>query len=73
MGERPNLAVLMDGVFLPEAEARALWTRFSAHMDAHQGDLAGFAKEKGWVSVTPEFRKGQAVLIVKTTAGRRRR
>jgi hypothetical protein len=73
VGDRPNLAVLMDGVPLPEVEARALWTQFSEHMDAHQGDLAGFAKEKGWVSVTPEFRKGQAVLIVKTTAGRRRK
>ena len=58
--------MIVDDVPLPEDEARALWTRFSAHMDAHQGDMAGFAKENGWVSAAPEYRKGQAVLVVKT-------
>jgi hypothetical protein len=62
----------MDGALLPAEEARALWTRFSQYMDAHQGDMAGFARESGFVSVAPEYRKGQAVLVVKTiTKGRR--
>ncbi|MFT3768077.1 MAG: hypothetical protein QM820_21720 [Minicystis sp.] len=64
---RPNLAVLKDGAPLPDDEARALWIAFSAHMDEHRGDMAGFAKLKGWHSVLPEHRKGQAVLVVSTT------
>jgi hypothetical protein len=66
--ERPTLAVLVDGKPMPPEDARALWTRFSAHMDEHQGDMAGFAREQGWFSVAPEYRQGQAVLIVQTTA-----
>jgi hypothetical protein len=58
----------MDGALLPEEEARTVWTQFSQHMDANEGDLAGFAKGRGWISVSPEYRKGQAVLVVKTTA-----
>ncbi len=37
-------------------------------MDANKGDMAGFAKKKGWQSVAPEFRDGKAVLVVKTGA-----
>jgi hypothetical protein len=65
---KPVLAVLKDGAPLPDDEARTLWTAFSAHMDAHRGDMAGFAKQQGWHSVAPEYRKGQAVLIASTTA-----
>lgn len=63
-----RLAVLLDGAPLAEEEARALWTAFSAHMDEHRGDMAGFAKLRGYHEVRPEYRKGQAVLIVSTTA-----
>lgn len=63
---KARLAVLMDGEPLADDDARALWTAFSAHMDDHQGDLAGFAKQKGWTSVKPEHRAGQAVLVVTT-------
>jgi hypothetical protein len=63
-----RLVVLVDGAPLEEEAARALWTEFSAHMDAHQGDMAGFAKQKGWQSVAPEYQKGKAVLVVKTGA-----
>lgn len=66
-GVKPVLAVLKDGEPMPEGDARALWTEFSAHMDANRGDMAGFAKLKGWTEVRPEYRKGQAVLIVSTT------
>jgi hypothetical protein len=61
-----KLVVLVDGRPLPEDEARALWTRFSAHMDQHQGDAAGFAKKEGFSSVRPESRNGRAVLVVAT-------
>jgi hypothetical protein len=65
---RPVLVVLKDGAPLDAEEARALWVEFSAHMDANRGDMAGFAKAKGWHAVVPEHRKGQAVLLVWTTA-----
>jgi hypothetical protein len=63
---RPRLVVLIDGAPMPEAEARAFWTRFSEHMEAHQGDLTGFARQNGFGSVSPEYRAGQAVLVVRT-------
>ncbi len=63
-----RLVALIDNVPLDPEAGRALWTEFSAHMDANQGDMAGFAKAKGWVSVTPEYRQGKAVLVVKTGA-----
>lgn len=61
---RPRLVVLVGDQALPEDEARALWQEFSRHMDENEGDLAGFAAKKGWQSVKPEHRQGQAVLIV---------
>jgi hypothetical protein len=63
-GER--LAVVLDGAPLAPEAARALWTEFSAHMDANKGDLKGFAQAKAWVSVAPEYRDGRAVLVVRT-------
>lgn len=68
MTEAARLAALVDGAALDPEAARALWTEFSAHMDANKGDMAGFAKKKGWQSVAPEFRQGKAVLVVKTGA-----
>jgi hypothetical protein len=62
------LAVEIDGRALPEPEAREVWTRFSAWMDEHRGDLAGFARREGWASVRPDTRGGGAVLVVSTTA-----
>lgn len=56
--------MLLDGRPLPDDEARTLWQEFSRHMDEHEGDLAGFAKHKGWSSVKPEHREGRAVLVV---------
>lgn len=67
-GERSRLVVLKDGAALADDEARAMWMAFSAHMDEHQGDMAGFAKLYGFVEVRPEYRKGQAVLVASTTA-----
>jgi len=63
---KPRLAATIDGRPLGEEEARALWVEFSAHMDEHQGDFAGFAKKKGFVSAVPEVQSGQAVLVLRT-------
>lgn len=65
------LRVLVDGVALPEAEAREFWARFSAHLDAHKGDLKGFAAAEGFASVHPETRGGEPSLIVSRTEAQR--
>ena len=63
-----RLAVVMDGEPMGEAEARAFWQRFSAWMEEHKGDLAGFARSEGFASVRPEQGSGRAVLVVSRTA-----
>jgi hypothetical protein len=63
-----HLAVLVDGRALPEAEARAMWTRMSAHLDTHRSDFEGFAKSEGFASARTETRDGQAVLVLSTSA-----
>jgi hypothetical protein len=68
MTEPSRLAALVDDAVLDAEAARALWTEFSAHMDENKGDMAGFARKKGWQSVAPEFRQGKAVLVVQTGA-----
>ncbi|WP_437689895.1 hypothetical protein [Sorangium sp. So ce176] len=67
MSDRSNLAASLDGAPLSDEEARDLWTRFSRYMDEHRGDVAGFARENGYVSVTPTFERGRALLVVRTT------
>jgi len=63
-----SLAVLVDGKPLLEAEARAFWGRFSAHMEENKGELAGFAKKEGFASVHPSMQGGRPVLLVSTTS-----
>jgi hypothetical protein len=65
------LRVVVDGKPLPDAEARAFWQRFSHWMDAHVGDLAGFAKTEGLASVVPEMDAGTPVLVASRTAPQR--
>lgn len=67
MSAKPSsrLVVKIDGKTLADEEARAVWERFSAYMEAHQGDVAGFAKEEGVASVQPTYENGKAVLVVK--------
>ncbi|MEP7123653.1 MAG: hypothetical protein ABJE95_22185 [Byssovorax sp.] len=69
--EASKLAGVIDGVAMTEEGAKTLWREFSEHMDANRGDMAGYAKKRGWFSVAPEYRGGKAVLIVKTTANAR--
>ncbi|HEY3594723.1 MAG TPA: hypothetical protein VGL13_12645 [Polyangiaceae bacterium] len=68
MSKSSRLAVLVDGKRLPEEDARALWKRFSEHLDAHRLDFNGFAKSEGFLSVRPESQGGEAVLVVSTGA-----
>jgi hypothetical protein len=62
------LRVLVDGEPLPAEEAIAFWKRFSAWMDEHRGDLAGFARSEGLSSVRPEVHDGAPVLIASGSA-----
>lgn len=64
---KSSLAVLVDGVALPDDEARALWARFSEWMEDHRGDLAGFAAREGFASVHPGLDAGRPVLRVSRT------
>jgi len=70
-GAGRRLAVVVDGVPLPDAEARAFWERFSAWMEEHRGDLAGFAAAEGFSSVHPGIDGGCPVLQVSRTAPQR--
>jgi hypothetical protein len=65
------LRVLVDGEPLPAADATALWKRFSAWMEEHAGDLAGFAKGEGFASVHPEVHEGVPVLVASRTTPQR--
>lgn len=66
-----RLAVFIDGAPLPPEEGRAFWQRFSDHMEAHRGDLAGFAASEKLASVHPEVRGGEPVLVGSKTAVQR--
>ena len=68
---RSSLGVLVDGVPLPEEEARALWERFSEWMEEHRGDLAGFATREGFVSIHPGVDGGRPVLLASKTLAQR--
>lgn len=68
---KPRLAVTVDGQPLPEAEARAFWERFSAHMETHKGDLQGFAKAEGLASVHPALGAQGPMLVASRTAAQR--
>lgn len=65
------LAVLVDTVALPEAEAQAFWKRYSDWMQHHPGDLEGFAKAEGLATVHPEMHHGRAVLVASHTGTQR--
>jgi hypothetical protein len=65
------LQVLVDGAPLADDAARAFWRRYSAWMDEHAGDLAGFAKSEGLASVHPEMHGGAPVLVASHSAPQR--
>jgi hypothetical protein len=65
------LLAMLDGAALPKAQARALWERFSEWMQAHPGDLEGFAKSEGFKSVHPEMHAGVPVLNASHTEPQR--
>ena len=61
-----QLTVIVDGRRVPEDEARALWMRFSAHMDAHRGDFEGFAAAEGYASAAVAVAGGTPTLSLTT-------
>ena len=58
----PTLRVLIDGSALDPEKARALWSRFSQHMDAHRGDFDGFAAAEGFRSARVAVERGKPTL-----------
>ncbi len=66
-----RLGVLVDGQPMPPDEARTFWGRFSAYMEEHKGDLAGFAKQEGFASVHPAMKEGVATLLASRTSVQR--
>jgi hypothetical protein len=66
-----RLRVTVDGEPMPEDEGRAFWKRFSAWMEEHASDLAGFARAEGLASVHPEMHGGAAVLVASRTAAQK--
>jgi hypothetical protein len=66
-GEASRLAVSVDGTPMAGDAARDVWQRFSAYMEEHKGDLAGFAKAEGYLSVHPRSEGGRAVLVFSRT------
>jgi hypothetical protein len=69
--QQKRLVVLVDGVALPDDEARALWERFSDFMEEHRGDLAGFAAREGFLSIHPGVENGRPVLRASHKEGQR--
>jgi hypothetical protein len=63
-----RLGVLVDGQPLPDDEAVAFWDRFSAWMEEHRGDLAGFAAKEGYASVHPGVEDDKPVLRASKSA-----
>lgn len=63
-----RLAVVRDGIPLPEEQARALWRAFSEHMEQNPHDVDGFARAHGFARVRTETRRGRAVLLVSSRA-----
>jgi hypothetical protein len=66
-----RLSVLVDGAPMPEPEALAFWERFSAWMEEHRGDLAGFAAQEGFASVHPGVDGDRPVLRASKSAQQR--
>jgi hypothetical protein len=62
------LRVVVDGVAMSDEQAIDTWHRFSAYMDEHKGDLAGFAKQEGFASIHPAMEKGLPVLVASRSA-----
>lgn len=62
------LGVRVDGIALPDDQAKALWERFSDWMEERKGDLAGFAAHEGFASVRPSVEAGQPVLLASKSA-----
>ncbi len=59
-----QLIAVVDGVTLAPEDARKLWQRFSAHMEAHQGDFDGFAAREGFARASVAVVMGRPTLTL---------
>ncbi|HZO12439.1 MAG TPA: hypothetical protein VFB62_04250 [Polyangiaceae bacterium] len=59
-----RLAVVTDGKSLPDDQARPIWERFSAHMEAHRGDFEGFARLEGYAHAKVAVHEGVPTLTL---------
>lgn len=62
--EPTTLSVRVDGTTVDSAQSREIWERFSQHMDANQGDFAGFAQKEGHAYASVDVIAGRPVLIL---------
>ena len=58
------LAAVVAGRPLSADDARVLWERFSAYMERHEGDFAGFAAAEGFASASVAMRDGRPTLTL---------
>ena len=65
-----QLAAVVDGKPSEPSDAKALWERFSAYMDEHQGDFDGFAKQEGLLSARVDVVQGVPTLTLSSAAER---
>ena len=64
MGEAHALRAFVNGEELEEPAARALWERFSAYLESHPGDEAGFAVTEGRRFATACFVRGAGAAVL---------
>jgi hypothetical protein len=65
---RSRLAAVVGGKALPPDEARALWETFSAYMQNHKNDFAGFARQQGFAHARVAAHGGVATLTLASDA-----
>ena len=66
-GGAVDLQVRIDGEALAQEPARALWARFSSHMDANRGDFDGFAAAEGYRSARVAVEQGKPTLFLSSS------
>ncbi len=70
---RSRLAALVGDKKLDEAEARALWAKFSAYMETHKNDFEGFAREQGFARCAVAAEGGVATLTLTNEPSKRKK
>ena len=60
----PALSAMVDATPLDAETARELWQRFSAYMETHRNDFAGFARSEGFAHAEVAVRGGTPTLTL---------